>query len=242
MLKIGRDHLICVVLLIDSVETWKRGVGNTWSLVQICCIVEMIAISSHLTHETRIHWEIKTNTTLRPLEIHGPCFHAFLVLNNPLWCLEGSKINYSFQNWQTTLRTPEHILDFSSVSVSTAQNDREVFERGHSWNVNTQKESSIHQSPGLCHASIFHFSFFCVYSCEADRRWNLAILLLSALVPCFVHRCGLSSPCIVFGQCFSDLHPYNDTSILLCRLCEIPLHVFLRRGGISWIMMRTCVP
>lgn len=96
------------------------------------------------------------------LEIHGPCFHAFLVLINPLWCLEGFKINYGLQNWQTTLWTPEHIVDFNSVSVSTAQDDGEVFKSGHSWNVNTQKESSILQSPGLCHASIFHFLFLCV--------------------------------------------------------------------------------
>lgn len=122
------------------------------SLVQICCIVEMI--TSPWTCEVGTCLEIKTNTIPT---IHGPCFHAFLVLINPLWCLEGFKINYSLQNWQTTLRTPEHILDFSSVSVRTAQDDKEVFERGHSWNVNTQKESSIRQSPDLCHASIFLF-------------------------------------------------------------------------------------
>lgn len=62
MLKIGRDHLIRVVILINSAETWKRE-KNTWSLVQICCVVEMIAISSRLTHETGTHLEIKTNTT-----------------------------------------------------------------------------------------------------------------------------------------------------------------------------------
>lgn len=61
----------------------------------------------------------------------------------------------------------------------------------------------------------FLILFFCVYSCEADRRWNLTIALLFVLVPCFVHPCGLSSPCHVFGQCFCDLHPNNDTSIFL---------------------------
>lgn len=104
------------------------------------------------------------------LEIHGPCFHAFLVLINPLWCLEGFKINYGLQNWRTTLWTPEHIVDFNSVSVSTAQDDGEVFKSGHSWNVNTQKESSILQSPGLCHASIFHFLFLCVCVCILVRQ------------------------------------------------------------------------
>lgn len=135
------------------------------------------------------------------LEIHGPCFHAFLVLINPLWCLEGFKINYGLQNWQTTLWTPEHIVDFYSVSVSTAQDDGEVFKSGHSWNVNTQKESSILQSPGLCHASIFHFLFLCVcvYSCEAERRWNLTTVLLSVLFARFVRPRALSSPCYVFG-------------------------------------------
>lgn len=38
----------------------------------------------------------------------------------------------------------------------------EVLKRGHSWNVNTQKEKSIRLSLGLCHASRSHF-WVCIY-------------------------------------------------------------------------------
>lgn len=91
----------------------------------------MITISSHLSHESDTHLEIKKKKKTQTfLEIHGPRFHAFLVLINPVWCLEDCKISYSLQNWQTTLRTPDHILDFSSVSVSAAQDDRESLREG----------------------------------------------------------------------------------------------------------------
>lgn len=163
------------------------------------------------------------------LEIHGPCFHAFLVLINPLWWREGFKINYSLQNWQTTLRTPEHILDVSSVSVSAAQDDRQVFERGHSWNVNTQKESSILQSPGLCHASIFHFSFLCV--CILVRQTEDGTLqLYCVLVPGFVHPCGLLAMSRLWAMLlWSPPEQWHIHSF--CRPCEIRLHVLLRPFG-----------
>lgn len=164
------------------------------------------------------------------LEIHGPCFHAFLVLINPLWCLEGLKINYSLQNWQTTLRTPEH-LDFSSVSVSTAQDDREVFERGHSWNVNTQKESSIHQSPGLCHASIFLDSFFlCVFLWGRQKMepYNCTVICSGPLFcPSLWSLLAMSR---LWAMLLRSPPKQWHIHFFVRRPCEIPLHVFLRQG------------
>lgn len=134
------------------------------------------------------------------LEIHGPCFHAFLVLINPSWCLWGLKINYSLwekklaDNIENTWTDSWLSVQFQSALLEMTEKS---FERGHSWNVNTQKESSIFRSSGLCHASIFLlFFFFCVYSCEADRRWNFTIALLSALVP-FVLSVPVVSPSTV---------------------------------------------
>ena len=83
MLKIGRYHLIRVVIRVNSAETRKRKIKIHGVSLEICCIVEMITVSSPLSRETGIHFENKKQTS-HLLEIHGPCFHAFLVLINPL--------------------------------------------------------------------------------------------------------------------------------------------------------------
>lgn len=108
--------------------------------------------------------------------------------------------------------TPEHVY---SGPVSTADDGGGVFKRGRSWNVNTEKgKAPPFILPGLCHASVFHSSFFSVFSHEAERRRNLKIVLWSfVVVACFVRPCTPSSPSDVFGQRFCDLHPNNDTSI-----------------------------
>ena len=140
MLKIGRDHLIRVVILFNWVESCKRVLFKKKKkkrtkekkkkipcLVQICCIVEMITKSFD-------SWGRDKNKHELLLEIHGPCFHAFLVLINPSWCLWGLKINYSFwekKNWQTTLRTPERILDFQfSFSPRCSRWQRSLLKEG----------------------------------------------------------------------------------------------------------------
>ncbi len=216
MLKIGRDHLICVVILINSVETWKREKKYMESGT------DLLRCWDDHDFQSFDSWDRNTfrnkNNPNPLLEIHEPCFHAFLVLINPVWCLEGFKINYSLQNWQTTLRTPEHLLDFSSVSVSTAQDDREVFERGHSWNVNTQKESSIRQSPGLCHASIFHFSFFvCILVRQTEDGtlqlycyllWS-PVLSIPVVSPCRVTSLGNAS--VISTQTMT--HPFFSPAV-----------------------------
>ena len=177
--------------------------------------------------------------------------HVFM----PFWCwlipcdaLKVLRLITVCKNWQTTLRTPEHILPFSSVSVSAALDDREVFERGRSWNVNTQKESAILQSPGLCHASIFHFSF-CVCLCvcvflrgrQKMEPYNCTVICSGPLfcpslwsLPRHVTSLGNASVISTRTMMFFFFSS--------CRPCEIPLCVFSPSGWKSWIMIRTFVP
>lgn len=118
------------------------------------------------------------------------------------------------------------------------------FERGHSWNVNTQKESSIFRSSGLCHASIFLLFFFsvCILVRQTeDGTLQLHCYLLWSPLFCLSLWSPLR-PCHVFGQCFCDLHANNNTSILLCVYVKFHSVFSLRQGGKSWIMIRAFVP
>lgn len=117
--------------------------------------------------------------------------------------------------------------------------------RGHSWNVNTKKESSILQSPDLCHASIFHFSFFLFLWGRQKMEPNICTVIFSGPLFCPSPHAFVISPLChyVFGQCFCHLHPYNDTSILFSFFVAdgVKFHsmYFLPSERKSWFMIRT---
>lgn len=121
------------------------------------------------------------------------------------------------------------------------------FERGHSWNVNTQKESSILRSSGLCHASIFLlllFFFLCVFLWGRQKMelYNCTVICSGPL--CFVRPCGLPFDRVMSLGNASVISTPTITHPFFCVcVCEIPLCVFPPSGGgKSWIMIRAFVP
>lgn len=146
MLKLACSKSAETIVDVKSFLSNKKQKQNTWSPVQICCIVEMIA---PLRSSDSWHQNTKKTTSQLLLDAQGRCFQACLVSISPSWCLEGFQIN-DVNTWTCSFWSSQHCWWW-----------RGAFKRGRSWNVNTEKgKAPPFILPGLCHATVFHSSFF----------------------------------------------------------------------------------